>query len=64
MLSRQEYNIKKSLLKRKYREAILAQDANAAAASNPYVRDYVQRAEARNMLRGRGLYDGPMAVRS
>jgi len=57
MLPIADYNLKKSALKRQYREALQNVDTSALM-SNPYVAEGIQRMEAKRALTGRGLYTG------
>lgn len=57
MLSRSEYNLRKSALKRAYNQALENADVSGLMG-NPFVAEGIQRQEARKALRGRGLYMG------
>ena len=55
MLSKAEYNLRKSALKRQYQQAIQAADTTELM-SNPFVAQRIQQMEARKALKGRGAY--------
>jgi len=55
MLSKAEYNLRKSALKRQYNEA-LANVSTADLRENKYVQESIDRMEARKALRGQGAY--------
>lgn len=55
MLSRQEYNLRKSALKRQYKDALMNVDISGLAG-NPYVQMGMQKAAAKRALSGRGAY--------
>jgi len=57
MLSKADYNLRKSALKRQYHEALQSVDTSALM-ENPFVAEGIQRMEAKKALRGRGLYEG------
>lgn len=56
MLSRAEYNLRKSALKRQYRDALASVDVSTLKADNPYLDEMMQRKEARSLISGRGSY--------
>lgn len=55
MLSRQEYNLRKSALKRQYKDALMNVDITQLTG-NPYVQMGMQKAAAKRALSGRGAY--------
>lgn len=55
MLSRQEYNLRKSALKRQYKDALMNVDISGLTG-NPYVQMGMQKAAAKRALSGRGAY--------
>jgi len=57
MLSKADYNLRKSALKRQYQEALQSVDT-AGLMLNPYVAEGIQKMEARKALRGQGMYMG------
>lgn len=57
MLSKAEYNLRKSALKRQYQEALNSVDTSSLLR-NPFIAEGMQKIEARKALRGRGLYMG------
>jgi len=57
MLSKTDYNLRKSALKRQYHEALASVDTSSLMA-NPFVSEGIQKMEAKRALSGRGLYEG------
>jgi len=57
MLSKTDYNLRKSALKRQYQEAIQSVDTTDLM-QNPFIAEGIQKMEAKRALRGRGLYEG------
>jgi hypothetical protein len=57
MLSKAQYNLRKSALKRQYNEALAGVDTSALTA-NPHIAEAMAKMEARKALRGQGLYMG------
>jgi hypothetical protein len=57
MLSKTDYNLRKSALKRQYQEALQSVDTSGLMA-NPFVAEGIQKMEAKKALTGRGLYEG------
>jgi len=55
MLSKSDYNLRKSALKRQYQEALRSVDTSSLT-QNPYVAEGIAKMEARKALRGQGAY--------